>query len=187
MIISILLFAHVALAWAEQATDEAELIAAEIADFIQTDQAIFLDLRCGEWTPALSKNLSRLLLERSMDIRDVRSHSLFADITENGAAISLGDYGLDRALLVQVNMNIKWHTEEQKSFFSYRTKRKTVHSFEVKQLQIPQHRLLQIDSYDYVLPDSPDDRLSAPRLRWFEPLIATTAIASIIFLLWTIE
>jgi hypothetical protein len=84
-------------------------------------------------------------------------------------------------------MNIKWVTKEHKSFLSYRTERKAVHSFEVKQVQLPGRQLIAIDSFDYLQPNSAESTMSAPHLRWFEPLIATTAIASIIFLLWTIE
>jgi len=52
---------------------------------------------------------------------------------------------------------------------------------------LPQRKLIQVNTYDYSLSGSKDSSISAPRLRWFEPLIAGAALASIVFLLWTIE
>ncbi|MCB5253959.1 MAG: hypothetical protein LHW51_13430 [Candidatus Cloacimonetes bacterium] len=187
LLITALLLAHAMMAWAEQPDDELETIASDIAEVIALDQALFLDLRCGEFTPALSQNLSQLLLERGADIRHSATHSFYTDFDTESESISLDEYDLQQALLVQVQMNIKWVTKEHKSFFSYRTQRKAVHSFEVKQIQLPARKLIDIDSFDYEQSDDAQSTLSAPHLRWFEPLIATTAIASIIFLLWTIE
>ncbi len=186
-LLTVLLLAHAALAWAEQPIDDLEKIAQDIADAIAVDQPLFLDLRCGEFSPALSRNLSQLLLEREADIRQSSAHSFYTEFDPESESISLEEYGLQQALLVQVQMNIKWITKEHKSFLSYRTERNPVHSFEVKQVQLPGRQLIDIDSFEYVQPNSAESTLSAPQLRWFEPLIATTAVASIIFLLWTIE
>ncbi len=186
-LIVVLLCAHISLVWAEQQYERAAEIAQRLASTIALDQPIFLDIRCGEWTPALTRSLSELLLEQSADIRETRTHALDTDFSAESERIPLSDYGLERALLVQVQMNIKWHTTEHKSFFSYRSERNPVNSFVVKQVQLPQQRLIGIDNYDFVQNNAQDSVLSAPRLHWFEPLIATTAIASIIFLLWTIE
>ena len=187
LLISMLLLAHATLVWAEQPDDELGAVAHDIADAITLDQPLFLDLRCGEFSPALLRNLSQLLLERGADIRQSSEHSFYTDFDPEAESISLDEYGLAQALLVQVQMNIKWVTKEHKSFLSYRTERKAVHSFEVKQVQLPGRQLIDIDSFDYVQPNNAESTMSAPHLRWFEPLIATTAIASIIFLLWTIE
>jgi hypothetical protein len=187
LLISILLLVHAATVWAEQPNDELAKIALDIASTIDLDQPLFLDLRCGEFTPDLSQSLSSLLLKRKADLRQSTAHSFYTDFDPETESISLDEYGLQQALLVQVQMNIKWVTKEHKSFFSYRTERNPVHSFEVKQIQLPGRQLIQIDSFEYLQYNSAESTLSAPGLRWFEPLIATTAIASIIFLLWTIE
>lgn len=187
LLVTILLLSHASMAWAEQTDAELRKIAQDIAKTIAIDQALFLDLRCGEFTPVLSRELSQSLLERGADIRQSAVHSFYTDFDAESESISLDEYGLRQALLVQVQMNIKWMTKEHKSFLSYRTERKAVHSFEVKQVQLPERMLMEVDSFDYVQSGSAQSTLSAPHLRWFEPLIATTAIASIIFLLWTIE
>ena len=187
LLMTMLLLAHATMVWAEQPDEELGAVARDIADAIALDQALFLDLRCGEFSPALSKNLSQLLLERGADIRQSSAHSFYTEFDPESESISLDEYGLQQALLVQVQLNIKWVTKEHKSFLSYRTERKAVHSFEVKQVQLPGRQLIDIDSFEYMQPDSAENTVSAPHLRWFEPLIATTAIASIIFLLWTME
>jgi len=135
----------------------------------------------------LSRSLSELLLEQNADIRETLTQSGYTDYGGDSEGIPLSDYGLESALLVQVQMNIKWQNIEHKSFFSYRSERNLINSFVVKQVQLPQQRLIAIDNYDFPQKSAQDSVLSAPRLHWFEPLIATTAIASIIFLLWTIE
>lgn len=187
LLMTMLLLAHATMVWAEQPDEELGAVAQDIADAIALDQALFLDLRCGEFSPALSRNLSQLLLERGADIRQSSAHSFYTEFDPESESISLDEYGLQQALLVQVQLNIKWVTKEHKSFLSYRTERKAVHSFEVKQVQLPGRQLIDIDSFEYMQPDSAENTVSAPHLRWFEPLIATTAIASIIFLLWTME
>ena len=103
---------------------------------------------------------------------------------ENG---KLSDYGINSAILISVDLNLKWQVVERKSFLSYRSERIPVYSFITKQIQLPEYRLLSIDHYDFAPQDNIDSSISAPRLKWFEPLIASTAVASIIFLLWTIE
>ncbi|MCB5263145.1 MAG: hypothetical protein M0Q16_10555 [Candidatus Cloacimonetes bacterium] len=172
---------------AEQLQKEADEIALNIAAFIDTRLPVFLDIRCGEWTPALSQSLSQELLTKQADLREIRTHAVY----EEGAALLesglLANYGLTEANLVQVELNLKWQMIEHKSFFSYRTERRPIYSFVVKQLKLPQHQLMEVDTYDFSSGGSRDSNISAPRLSWFEPLIASTALASIIFLLWTIE
>jgi len=187
IIIILLFFAHASIAWAEQQESDVEHIASEIAALIPTTEAIFLDLRCGEWTTQLSQKLNQILLERGADIRQSRSYPIFGEITEDELGIRLDDYGLERARLVQVSMNIQWQTREHKNFFSYRTEQIIVNNFEIKQLLLPEYRLLKIDNIEHAVPDSQEGSFSATQLRWIEPLIASTAIASIVFLLWTLE
>mgnify|MGYP006967020225 CR=1 FL=1 len=97
------------------------------------------------------------------------------------------DYGVDSANLVQIDMNIKWQTTEQKGFFFYRSERKPVYSFSIKQIRLPMHKLISISTYDYSQSSARDNTMPSTRLRWFEPLFATAAVASLVFLLWTIE
>lgn len=186
-ILVILLLACALFVWAEQLQKEADLIAVGIAGYIDTKMPVFLDLRCGEWTPALSQSLSQELLSKDTDLREIRSHEVFDENGRMPEAALLADYGILEATLVQVELNLKWQMIEHISFFSYRTERRPIYSFVIKQMKLPTHQLIEVSSYDFSPKVSRDSSISAPRLRWFEPLIASTALASIIFLLWTIE
>jgi len=179
--------ACVSVAWAEKLHEEAGQIAAHIAGLLNSDMPVFLDIRCGEWTPALSQCLRDTLLERSFDLREAKSRALFDPDNTNMENSKLSDYGINSAILISVELNLKWQVVERKSFLSYRSERIPVYSFITKQIQLPEYRLLSIDHYDFAPQDNIDSSISAPRLKWFEPLIASTAVASIIFLLWTIE
>lgn len=169
-----------------QAAHEAEIIALAIADEIQTGQPVFLDLNCGEWTPALSQHLVSQLIARNEDVRLQFSdqEAGISDTETNLSQIKPSDYGLSQALLVQVNLNLKWRDEVQRNFFSYRSTRQPVYSFEISQIQLPQQKILKVSSYDFSRPKNPEEDLVRLRMRWFEPLVAGAAIGSMIFLLW---
>jgi hypothetical protein len=168
---------------AVQATLEATEIASAIANEIQTGKPVFLELNTGEWTPALSQQLSQLLIERGTDLRtEIQPTNSVSEL--GGNQIKLADYSLDSALLVQVELNIKWLEVVQRNFFSYRSERRPIYSFETKQILLPEQRLIKVSSYDFNRANSPETEVSTLRLRWFEPLVASAAIASMIFLLW---
>lgn len=188
LLIVVLLFsAHVSFAWAERMHEDAQQISSVIADWLDPDQAIFLEIRCGEWTSALAQSMRETLLERSFDLRELRSGQVPGAFEWDTDPRFLEGFGLQSAVLVTIELNLKWQTIEHKSFFSYRSERVPVQSFIVKQVQLPGQKLLRIDNYDFVQSTDKDTALSAPRLQWFEPLVVSTALASIIFLLWTIE
>lgn len=168
---------------AVQAAQEAVEIASAIAQEIQTGEPVFLELHTGEWTPALSQQLSMLLIERGTDLRTANETD-HSELEPAVGQINLANYGLESALLVQVELNVKWLEVVQRNFFSYRSERHPIYSFETKQILLPQQRLIKVSSYDFNRPNSPDTEISRLRLRWFEPLVASAAIASMIFLLW---
>jgi len=172
-----------------QAAQEAEIVAYAIAAEIQTGQPIFLDLQCGEWTSALTQQLTRILLSQKADLRVDNSDTdtIIANSDEVSNSVKLADYGLDSALLVQVSLNLKWQEKVQRNFFSYHSERSPVYSFETKQIQLPKQQVLKLSTYDFFRPHSADTGVSRLRLRWFEPLVAGAAIASMVFLLWNFD
>ncbi|MCK9309209.1 MAG: hypothetical protein PHH43_00960 [Candidatus Cloacimonetes bacterium] len=179
-------------AWCLKTAQEAEIIAKEIGKEIQTDEPIFIDLRAGEWTDPLIQDLSIILLNRGADLRDnpqtLQNPDYSLEVADNGSEqINLKDYGIASAVLVQVNLNIKWQEKIEKSFFSYHNTRQPVYSFETKQIHLPEQRLIKISAFDFSRPDSPESEVSSLRLRWFEPLVAAAAIGSMIFLLWNYD
>lgn len=187
LFVAVLFSAQAGVLWAEKMHEEADRIAQEIVSGLSSEHALVLDIRCGEWTPALSQSLRQLLIDRSFDVREIRSQDLLNLSEMHEEAFDMKSIGIESAVLVNVELNLKWQMLEHRRFLSYRTERVPVLSFIVKQIKLPEQRLLQIDSYDFVQAGSRDSSMSSMRLRWFEPLIVSSAVASIIFLLWTIE
>lgn len=172
---------------ATQLQQDADAIAANLAPNIDTGQAVILDIRCGEWTAALFHSLSQQLLEKGADLREFPPEQWDESLEQNQVLARLEDYGLQSANLVSLELNLQWKTIEHKSFFSYRSERIPEYVFSLKQIRLPQRQISQVNSYVFC-PETPrDTSISAPRLRWFEPIFAAAALASVIFLLWTIE
>lgn len=187
LLVALLFSAHVPAAWAESLHEEADSIAIRIAAGIPSGQAVFLKLRCGEYTQALSSSLRKELLARSIDLREVPDLLAINSSLEADSGLNLDAYGLKSALLIDVELQLSWETHEDKSFLAYRSRRIPVHRFVTKQIQLPQYRLQKIDNYDLMGQKNPDAGASTMKLKWFDPLLVSTAVASIIFLLWTIE
>jgi len=163
-------------------------IISEIATEIQIGQPIFLDINCGEWNPVLTQKLSAELLEKGADLRYNLSDTKIAQAyTEDEKVPDFSIPGLEKALLVQINLNIVWQETVKSSFFSYRTERYPVHIFEIRQIQLPAQQILKISTYSLPLPNPDSSGTGSLHFRWFEPLVASAAIGSLIFLLWNFD
>lgn len=173
---------------AVQISQEADSIAEILSSRIQTSEPIFISINAGEWTPSLYSSFSQKLLAKGLDIR-TRIDQL--PVTSepglgNAAAdsLDLAAYGISSACLIQIALNMKWEQHTGKTFFAYHNERRPVYSFEMKQIKLPEQRLIEISDYDYIRENAPETEVSRLRLRWFEPVVATAAIASMIILLW---
>ena len=163
-------------------------ITSEIATEIQIGQPIFLDINCGEWNPVLTQKLSAELLEKGADLRYNLSETKIAQAyTEDEKVPNFLIPGLEKALLVQINLNIVWQETVKSSFFSYRTERYPVHIFEIRQIQLPAQQILKISTYSLPRPNPDSSGTGSLHFRWFEPLVAGAAIGSLIFLLWNFD
>lgn len=170
---------------------EAAQIADSLAARISTSEPVILELRTGEWTPALQTALRKALLLRGADIRELGSDfptvsdSLGDDPAEPGSDYQLHELGLSSAVLVQVDMDYGWQTIERKTFLSYRQERRQVYNFGIKQIRLPDHKLQAISVYVHERKDPGATDSLISRMKWFEPVFASMALASIIYLLWT--
>jgi len=81
---------------AVQATHEAEIVAYAIAAEIQTGQPVFLNLQCGDWTPALMQQLTHILVNQNVDLRLDKSSTEDSEASNNMP--NLTEYSLDSAL-----------------------------------------------------------------------------------------
>jgi len=134
-----------------------------------------LDIRCGEWTPSLKREPKRRIAKREFDVREPHSIESFLPADETG-------------VLVQIDLNRRLATSGRKKLlFIYHGAAFRISTFVVKQISLPQNRLLKLDSFEVLLNSESKPNSSAVRLRWFDPLIAISVVASIVFLLWTME
>lgn len=168
-------------------------MAVQLAGLIDIGQPLFLELRTGEWTSSLETALRSELLLRGADLREsTTAHSSVFFLEEHeGIQASLitrlQSYGLETASLVQINMEIGWETVEHKGFLSYRRERHPVYNFTVKQISLPDARLTMIRSLVFQRSSDRSAEFLSSRLRWFEPVVASLGLASMVFLLWTTE
>lgn len=176
-----------------QQRQEIEALAVQLAGLIDLGQPLFLELRTGEWTGSLGTALRSELLLRGADLREsTTAHSSVFFLEEQDdihASLTgrLESYGLESASLVQINLEIVWETVEHKGFLSYRRERRPVYNFTVKQISLPDARLTMIRSLAFERSSDRAGEYLGNRLRWFEPVVASLGLASMIFLLWTTE
>jgi len=188
LILPLLIACFCSLAGARAAAEETDRISSRIAEVIAVDQPLFLSVNAGDLSSTLDFKLRRQLLLKGADLRETRQTE--PDLLTEGEAdpgLLLASYALRSATLVEVNLELKWETIERKSFLSYRSERKPYYTFEVKQISLPDYQLKQIDQLSFAVEDQRVENRSPAHLKWFEPALATTALASLIYLLWTTE
>lgn len=162
--------------------------------YIDASKPLIIEITAGEWTIPLQTEIRTRLLEKGADIREVDENiqipeNLWDDqIPEQLVLLSkLSALGLNEVNVVQIRLDVQWQIREQRKFFSYRRERLPMYNFHIKSIQLPEFRLLRIGTYTVVGQSNPIDHTRQYRLKWFEPVIATIAIGSIVYLLWTIE
>lgn len=172
---------------------EVTAISETIVGQIITGEPIILDIRAGEWSQALANEIKRQLLSKGADIREagLGQHSPAVSYAE-GDSTETEDYDLrklklEAALLVMVEMELRWQTVERSSFLSYSSQRKPQYVFNLKQISLPSRQLRHVSSVTHELQSSDKGGSGISGIRWFEPMLVTAALASIIYLLWTTE
>lgn len=196
----LLFFALCPALFATNPTDgEMDKVSAEIAALINTDLPIFLEVRAGEWTSALTSGIKRLLLQKGADVRErrVQDHLPAASIEDEEPIdflleddqdlIDLAPYLLKTASLVSIDLDLQWQVVEHKSFLSYRSERKPMYVFNIKQVLLPQQKLQKVSTYTHHPISEQTPAYATTSIKWFEPMLVTAALASIIYLLWTTE
>lgn len=191
----LILLTAIASAFAQVRPTEPELakLSAAIIAQIDTDKPIFLDVRAGDWSPALTSEIEIQLLKRGDEIRRVKSgdqlpaNSISDTLVTAEKDFDLGDYALKEAVLLQVDMELEWQTLEHRSFISYSSERKPLYVFTIRQILLPGHKLEKVGSTQYQFSADKGSAITSSGIKWFEPMLATAALASIIYLLWTTE
>jgi hypothetical protein len=169
---------------------EPNLISERIAELISLEVPLVLDIQAGDLTGALDYRIRTLLLQKGADLREAVPNSpldYIINAPEAQAAEEKLPLALDRLNLVRISMELSGTTVERKSFFSYHSDRYPLYTFQVRQITLPGYKLESVDSLSFVDNNQAPDRQIITNAKWIEPVLATTAIASLIYLLWTTE
>lgn len=193
-VLCLILLAAIGNAFAQGRPTEPELakLSASIVALIDTDKPIFLEVWAGDWSPGLSGEIQKQLLKRGDQIRLTKSGdqlpatSLLDSIIYQ-KDIDLESYDLQEAVLVKVDMELQWQTIEHRSFISYSSERKPMYVFTVRQIHLPDFRLEKVGSTHFQFSAEKSSTITSTGIKWFEPMLVTATLASIIYLLWTTE
>lgn len=163
-----------------------------IVQTIDTGEPIFIEIRAGQFSSVLANEVKKQLLEKGADLREAElDYSMTAqDSLEEydfSQARALTQLGLKQARLVLVEMELDWKTIEERGFLSYSSTRIPLYLFNIKQIALPSGQLLKLDSFSQEAETSTDNQKTAKGITWFEPMLITAALASIIYLLWTTQ
>ncbi|NLK50144.1 MAG: hypothetical protein GX294_05795, partial [Candidatus Cloacimonetes bacterium] len=90
-------------------------------------------------------------------------------------------------ILLLVEMELQWQTVSKKGFLTYSSQRKPLYVFNIKQIELPSRQLRKLDTISKELNTSHTQNQTLHGIKWYEPMLVTAALASIIYLLWTIE
>ena len=164
----------------------------KIVQFIDTGEPIFLEFRAGQYSNVLANEVKKQLLEKGADLREAELDDLSPaqDSTYDHSisqARALSQLGLQNARLVLVEMELDWKTLEERGFLSYSSTRIPLYHFSIKQIALPSGQLIQLDSFTQEAKTSSESQKTTKGITWFEPMLITAALASIIYLLWTTQ
>ena len=167
-------------------------VSGELVTLIQKDLPIILEVQAGDMTVALDNALKRKLLEENLDIREINREiylkSEAEDIDFGSAIVSiLSEHQLTSANFVRISVETQWKTKELNKLFTYHRLRYPQYIFSVQNIILPEYRLKQTGIF--VANGSPDTIGTSDdiRIKWYDPLIAVTAIGTLIYMLWNIE
>lgn len=169
---------------------EPDTISARIVALIDISQPVYLEVQAGDLTSTLDFKIRQLLIQKGADLRELNLQSWEAGLNPAEDSLNTPVPDISAPLtgqLVKISMELDWTTLEHRSFFSYRSERRPLYSFQIKQISLPLHRLQTIDNLSFVVPSIPSQGQSPANLRWFEPVLAITALGSLIYLLWNTE
>jgi len=168
-----------------------------LTDAIVLQKPVVLDVRCGEWTPALERELRRILLSRQVDLREI-SFGLIKDSSEFLPLAMESDFGINGTMLLQMlnlqaadylelSLEQAVETKEKKGFLSYTRYKVPVYRFILKQIALPEQRLVSLQEYKLSGNPEADNPGSLLTLKWYEPVLAGAVLGSLVYMLWTLK
>lgn len=183
--------------YAIKTPETAAVIATQLCDSLSLNHPVVLDIRCGEWTPNLELAIRRALLSRQVDIREIGIDSLYGadEATQpdsSNLALSRGiqllsALSLQRYDILEITLEQTYATGESRNLISYSHYQKPVYRFILKQITLPEQRLLTVREYSLNGEMELDNPGSILALKWYEPLVATALISALLIMLWTLK
>jgi hypothetical protein len=176
---------------------EAPNIIPALLDSLTFAAPALMDVRCGEWSPALDRELRKVLLERGVDVRET-SLSLLED---NSAMLTpeqepsnpvnsdllLQELKLAQAELLELTLEQSVETFEKRSFISYARYKRPVNRFILKQISLPGQKLVAMREYKLTGDPEIENPGSLLAMKWYEPILAGAILSSLVYALWTIK
>jgi hypothetical protein len=172
------------------ASADPDLMSAGLTELIDISGPIFLDIQAGDLTPTLDLKIRGLLLDKGADLRETDAaggEAYFYREADSTGVKGLAPYALRSANLVSITLDLGSTTVESKGFLTYRSERHPLYTFQVKQIEVPGYRLKKVDELSFVDMGHKDRGQTVTNIKWFEPVLMCTALASLIYLLWTTE
>lgn len=195
----LLLLSLVSLSALEHLQPEQEVpgLLAQLTDSLVVTDPVILDIRCGEWTPLLERELRKTLLQRQADVREV-SFGLLKDSQEFLPLAMETDYGLDGTALLQMfklakadylelTLEQSVETGEKRNLFSYSRYSRPVYRFVLKQISLPEQKLTALREYRIYGETELENPGSLLAMKWYEPIVAGAVLGSLIYMLWTLK
>lgn len=168
-----------------------------LTDSLHLENPVLLDIRCGEWTPLLESEMRRQLIARQADIREtdilwVRDYSAWlplameTDYGINGKML-LDMLGLENVDILELQLQQSVEMSERRNFYSYSRYNTPVYKFVLKQITLPEQQLVALQEIKLTGTPEQESPGSILAMKWYEPVIASALIGSLIYLLWTFK
>lgn len=172
-------------------------ILADLCDSLEFTNPVFLDIRCGEWTPVLEREIRKKLLSRQVDLRELN----IGLIKDNNDFLPLAmetDWGvngemllqmlqLSKADLLELSMEQSVEKGEKRRLFSYARYQTPVYRFVLKQIELPGQKLVSIKEYKLDGKPEIENPGSLLAMKWYEPILASAILGSLVYMLWTLK
>lgn len=181
--------------YAQDTGQKTQMIVSGLLDSLKIDTPVILDIRCGEWTPALERDIRLNLLSKGIDVRESNinlltdnSENLSRDTAEQDSGSKLLEVlKLPKAELLELTMEQTIETGEKRNFISYARFNAPVYRFELRQVSLPDQRLLALKEYKVTGKQEIENPGSLLAMKWYEPIIASAILGSLVMMLWTLK
>lgn len=194
---ALLLSANLGAVSAADQEQKAAEVAAALTDTLVFSSPVVLDVRCGEWTLAIERELRKILLDKNIDIREI-NFGLIKDGNDYLPMAMESDFGINGSMLLrmlnlqnaeylEVNLEQSLERGEKRNLISYARYSMPVYRFVLKQIALPDQQLLSLSEFKLNGTPEVENPGSLLAMKWYEPVLASAVLGSLIYMLWTLK